>query len=72
MGALPAVEIVHLDFAAVSTVSSLVREGHSWRIAHAVHLARPSLEWPDGLPVLTSEPDAYAALKLVRTLRVPS
>jgi hypothetical protein len=71
VGALPAADIVGLDFAGSVTVGSLVRDGMSWRIAHAVHLARPSAEWPDGLPILTAEPELYAETKLVRTIRIP-
>ncbi|WP_329118278.1 hypothetical protein [Streptomyces sp. NBC_01465] len=71
VGALESADIVGLDFAAASTVGELVRAGHSWRIAHAVHLARPSLEWPDGCPVVTALPDLYEAMPLVRTIRLP-
>jgi hypothetical protein len=71
VGALPAADIVGLGFAASVTVGKLVREGMSWRIAHAVHLALPSAEWPDGLPVLTAAPELYAETKLVRTIEIP-
>uniref|UniRef100_A0AAU2V4E2 VapC45 PIN like domain-containing protein n=1 Tax=Streptomyces sp. NBC_00003 TaxID=2903608 RepID=A0AAU2V4E2_9ACTN len=72
LGALEAADIVALDFAGASTVGQLVRNGLDWRIAHAVHLARPSAEWPDGCPVLTQEPELYKDTALVRTIRLPS
>ncbi|GAA2440854.1 hypothetical protein ACFPFX_06290 [Streptomyces mauvecolor] len=70
LGALEAVDIVALDFAGASTVGALVRSGLDWRLAHAVHLARPSAEWPDGCPVLTADPDLYEGTPLVRTIRL--
>ncbi|MEN8649520.1 hypothetical protein ABCR94_02410 [Streptomyces sp. 21So2-11] len=71
VGALPSADIVELDFAGASAVGALVRGGLSWRIAHAVHLARPSLAWPDGCPVVTRSPDLYEKTSLVRTIRLP-
>ncbi|MGA4840582.1 hypothetical protein [Streptomyces sp. G45] len=71
VGALPAAEIVELDFAGAATVGGLLRDGVEWRIGHAIHLARPTVEWPDGRPVVTTEPDLYAEMPLVRTIRLP-
>ncbi|MEV7089339.1 hypothetical protein AB0O07_26185 [Streptomyces sp. NPDC093085] len=71
VGALPAANIVALDFPAVATVGALIREGVDWRVGHAVHLSRPTVEWPDGCPVVTALPDLYADMPLVRTIRLP-
>ncbi|MEY9966631.1 hypothetical protein ABIA33_004696 [Streptacidiphilus sp. MAP12-16] len=61
-GALPALAFIDLDFAAACTIGSLAARGHSWAVAHAAHLARPSVDWPHGLPLLTAVPDAYRDL----------
>ncbi|WP_255948992.1 hypothetical protein [Streptomyces odontomachi] len=71
VGALPAAEIVELDFAGATAVGAHLRNGGEWRIAHAVHLSRPTPDWPDGRPVVTTSPDLYADLPLVRTIRLP-
>ncbi|MGW3493931.1 hypothetical protein [Streptomyces sp. NPDC001020] len=71
IGALPAVEIVELDFAAASTVGALLRDGVEWRLGHAVHLSRPTPDWPDGRHILTVDPGLYADMPLVRTIRLP-
>ncbi|WP_328769940.1 hypothetical protein [Streptomyces sp. NBC_00286] len=55
-GALPAAEIVELDFAGASTVGALLRDGVEWRLGHAVHLSRPTPDWPDGRHVVTADP----------------
>ena len=61
-GALPALAFVDLDFTAACTIGALAAQGHPWAVAHAAHLARPSADWPDGLPLLTAEPEAYLRL----------
>lgn len=71
VGALPAVEIVELDFAGASTVGALLRDGVEWRLGHAIHLSRPTVDWPDGRHVVTVDLDAYADMPLVRTIRLP-
>lgn len=71
IGALPAVEIVELDFSGASTVGALLRDGVEWRLGHAIHLSRPTVDWPDGRHVVTVDPDAYADMPLVRTIRLP-
>jgi hypothetical protein len=71
IGALPAAHIVGLEYSGVAAIGALVRSGVSWRIAHAVQLARPSAEWPDGVPVLTAAPELYADVKLIRTIKIP-
>ncbi|NGN67162.1 hypothetical protein G5C51_25045 [Streptomyces sp. A7024] len=71
VGSLPAAEIVQLDYPAAVTIGSLLHDGVEWHHAHAVQVARPSAEWPDGLPVLTTTPEAYADVPLVRTIRIP-
>ncbi|MBM7171907.1 hypothetical protein JQK87_26630 [Streptomyces sp. G44] len=71
VGALPAAEIVELDFAGASAVGALLRDGVEWRLGQAVHLSRPTPDWPDGRPVVTTDPDLYADMPLVRTIRLP-
>jgi len=60
VGGLPAIEVVELGFAAASAVGWLVGGGVDWRFAHAVNTSRPTVDWPDGRPVITAEPDSYA------------
>ncbi|WPO72448.1 hypothetical protein [Streptomyces sp. KN37] len=71
VGALPAAEIVELDFAGASALGVLLRDGVEWRLGQAVHLSRPTPDWPDGRPVVTTDPDLYADMPLVRTIRLP-
>ncbi|MFD9219775.1 hypothetical protein ACFWDI_07060 [Streptomyces sp. NPDC060064] len=71
VGALPAAEIVELDFAGVAAVGALIRDGVQWHLGHAIHLSRPTVDWPDGRYVLTSTPELYAEMPLVRTIRLP-
>ncbi|MFF1734645.1 hypothetical protein [Streptomyces sp. NPDC058247] len=71
VGALPAAEIVELDFVGASAVGRLLRSGVEWRLGHAVHLSRPTPDWPDGRHVVTEDPDLYAEMPLVRTIRLP-
>lgn len=71
VGALPAAEIVGLDFAGVAAVGALLQDGVEWRLGHAIYLSRPTIDWPDGRPVLTVEPELYADMPLVRTIRLP-
>ncbi|MEU1014787.1 MULTISPECIES: hypothetical protein [unclassified Streptomyces] len=71
VGALPAAEIVELDFAGASALGALLRDGVEWRLGQAVHLSRPTPDWPDGRPVVTTEPSLYADMPLVRTIRLP-
>ncbi|GAA1153788.1 hypothetical protein GCM10009654_06660 [Streptomyces hebeiensis] len=71
VGALPAAEIVELDFAGASAVGALVRDGVELRLGQAIYLSRPTLDYPDGRPVLTTMPELYADMPLVRTIRLP-
>lgn len=59
IGALPAIDVIELGFAAASTVGVLVADDVDWRLAHAVEAGRPSLDWPRGRPVVTATPDHY-------------
>ena len=54
VGALPAIEVLDLGFAAAAASGAVIAEGVSWQLAHALTTAAPSLEWPQGLPVLTA------------------
>jgi hypothetical protein len=59
IGALPAIEVVDLGYAAASNVGRLVTDGLDWQASQAVDAARPSVEWPRGLPIVTTLPDRY-------------
>jgi hypothetical protein len=59
IGALPAIEVVDLAYAGARTVGALIAGGLDWQACHAVDAARPSAEWPRGLPVVTTLPDLY-------------
>ncbi|MEU9744412.1 hypothetical protein [Streptomyces niveus] len=41
------------------------------RLGQAIHLSRPTVDWPDGRPVVTVDPGLYADMPLVRTIRLP-
>jgi hypothetical protein len=69
VGSLPAVDVVELAYSAAAMVGRLVAGGVDWRTAHAVHVARPDAEWPNGRPVVTLQPRAYAGHG-VRTIAV--
>lgn len=59
VGALPVIEVVDLGYAAAASAGRLVADGLDWQASQAVDAARPSAEWPQGLPVLTAVPDLY-------------
>jgi hypothetical protein len=60
IGALPAMEVVELGYAAAAMVGRLIAHGVDWQAAHALEVSRPNPEWPTGRPVLTATPKAYA------------
>ncbi|MBM0238807.1 hypothetical protein JNW88_19680 [Micromonospora sp. ATA32] len=68
VGALPAMEVIELGYAAALAAGQLMRQGVDWQLAHAAVLGRPDPEWP-ARPVLTQSPKAYAGLGVV-TIRV--
>ncbi|GAA0329050.1 hypothetical protein [Streptomyces blastmyceticus] len=47
------------DSDAARTAAELVRAGHDWSAAHAVHMARPSARFVTGRFLLTLKPDLY-------------
>lgn len=59
VGGLLAIRVVDLGFSGAAAVGVLIAQGVGWRRAHAVASARPSAEWPMGLPVVTANPGAY-------------
>jgi hypothetical protein len=59
IGSLPAIEVVDLGYAAASAAGHLIADGLDWQASQAVDAARPSAEWPRGLPVVTALPDLY-------------
>ncbi|MFG2197095.1 hypothetical protein [Streptomyces sp. NPDC048639] len=60
VASLPGLEVETLDLTASLDVGTLVGDGVDWRITHAVHLARPSAEWPRGRVVVSLRPSLYA------------
>jgi hypothetical protein len=48
-------------------VGALIAARVDWRIAHAVNAGRPTIDWPQGRPVVTTQPRRYASLG-VRTI----
>ncbi|MEU5721535.1 hypothetical protein ABZ783_06905 [Micromonospora sp. NPDC047738] len=62
VGALPVLDVVELRYSGALAVGRLVKQGVDWELAHAVVLGRPDPEWPQGRPVLTETPKAYAGL----------
>ncbi|MFF4282866.1 hypothetical protein ACFY0Z_29310 [Streptomyces kronopolitis] len=59
VASLPGLEVEPLDLPAALDTGGLLAAGVDWRIMHAVHLARPSAEWPAGRAVLSFEPKLY-------------
>ncbi|WP_419996465.1 hypothetical protein [Streptomyces boninensis] len=72
VSSLPSVDITPLDFPAITAVAGRARDhAHGdWGGTHALHLARPSVEWPLGRPVLTRSPTRYRGTG-VRTIPIP-
>lgn len=62
---LPGLDVEPLDLVAALATGSLISDGADWRIVHAVHLARPSAEWPAGRVVLSLQPELYAGTGVV-------
>ena len=60
IGALAAIAVLDLTYTSASITGSVIATGTSWRQAHAVTTARPSIDWPTGLAIVTTAPDAYA------------
>ncbi|MEO3852248.1 hypothetical protein ABGB09_32260 [Streptomyces sp. B8F3] len=58
---LPGLDVEPLDLVAALATGALIGRGTDWRIVHAVHLSRPSAEWPSGRVVLSLRPELYAA-----------
>jgi hypothetical protein len=65
LGSLPAIEVVDLGYAAASSAGRLVAEGLPWQDSQAIDAARPSAEWPRGLPIVTTQPDLYRGYRIV-------
>lgn len=51
---------VPFDLDAAGSCAALTRSGVDWRVAHAVHVARPSADNAGGWTVLTMQPELYA------------
>lgn len=60
VASLPGVDIEPLDLAAALAAGELMRAGTDWRITHAVHLARPTIEHPHGRPLISLDTKLYA------------
>ncbi|RNL98674.1 hypothetical protein EFE23_13260 [Micromonospora solifontis] len=65
IGALPMIDVAELRYSGALAVGQLVKQGVDWQLAHAVVVGRPAPEWPEGRPVLTESPKAYAGLGVV-------
>ncbi len=61
LGGLSAIEILDLGFVGASAVGKLIAQGEGWQLAHAMASAEESLEWPEGLPVVTADSGPYEA-----------
>lgn len=59
VASLPGLEVEPLDLPGAMAAGALAADGTDWRIAHAVHLARPSAEWPGGRIVVSVQPALY-------------
>lgn len=59
LGMLDAVHVVTLDYPDALSTGALIAAGVDWQGAHAIATARPTLEWPAGLPVVTTTPQIY-------------
>jgi hypothetical protein len=67
IGALPAIVVLELGYPAAAAVGALITARVDWRLAHAVYSGRPTLDWPQGRPIVTATPRRYASLG-VRTI----
>jgi len=59
VGSLSELDIVELDYSAAATTGRMIARGIDWRAAHAIHVGRPTPDWPRGRPVVTAEPKPY-------------
>jgi hypothetical protein len=60
VGSLPGLDVVELDYPAAAATGRLVAKGIDWRLAHAIHVGRPTADWLRGRPVVTGTPQPYA------------
>lgn len=60
VGMLPAVEVVELGYAGAAAAGRLLADSVGWQDAQAIEVARPTVDWPDGRPVVTATPRVYA------------
>ncbi len=60
VGALPAMQVIDLDYPVAAAVGSFIAAGIDWRSAQAIDAGRPTAEWPGGRPVITTTPQPYA------------
>jgi hypothetical protein len=67
LGALPAIVVIEMSYSAACSVGELISSKVDWRYAQAVYAGRPTLDWPQGRPVVTTVPRRYASLG-VRTI----
>lgn len=60
IGALPAMQVIDLDYPASAAVGGFIAAGVDWRAAQAIDAGRPTAEWPSGRPVITTMPEPYS------------
>jgi len=58
--ALPAMQVIDLDYPAAAAVGSFIAAGMGWQGAQAIDAGRPTAEWPSGRPVITTTPEPYS------------
>lgn len=63
IGRIRAIEPVDLTYSAVLDLREHIPQT-TLHVAHVVHLAHPSPDWPAGLIVATTQPDIYAGFDL--------
>jgi hypothetical protein len=64
---LDKIGVIHasqFDLAAALTVGKKVPTNATPAVAHVVHEAKPSMEWPNGRPVITTVPQMYTPYQL--------
>ncbi|MCT2588422.1 hypothetical protein LHJ74_00415 [Streptomyces sp. N2-109] len=59
VASLPGLEVEPVGLTAALEAGGPIGSGIDWRITHAVHLARPSAQWPGGRFVLSLRPELY-------------
>jgi hypothetical protein len=71
IGALPAIVVIEMGYSFAASVGALIAAKVDWRLAQAVAVGRPTVDWPQGRPIVTALPRRYATLDVQTiTLRI--